>query len=84
MLTQDELKILRTVSVQKILGIPNAGRIIHIKCPFHMERSPSCAIYPNGGYYCFGCEKRGQGALDFLIDTGISFRDALKEVVQFV
>lgn len=84
MLNEQELRILRTIGVQRILGLPERGRLVHIRCPFHADNGPSCAIYPNGGYFCFGCEKSGQGALDFLIDTGMSFRDACKEVVQFI
>jgi len=28
----------------------------YIRCPFHQERTPSCAIHPSKGYfYCYGC-----------------------------
>jgi len=31
---------------------------VKIKCPFHEEATPSCAVYPDH-YYCFGCRKYG-------------------------
>lgn len=31
-----------------------------ISCPFHVERTASLEMYPDGGYYCFGCGKRGR------------------------
>lgn len=31
-----------------------------ILCPFHLERTPSCRIYPETDtFYCFGCGKYG-------------------------
>lgn len=43
--------------------------ISKIKCPFHKEETPSCAVYPDG-YYCFGCGAYGplsdlEGLIDF-------------------
>lgn len=31
-------------------------------CPFHQDRHPSFAIYPDGGYRCFGCGAHGSVA----------------------
>ena len=28
-------------------------------CPFHGEKTPSLAFYPDGGWYCFGCHAGG-------------------------
>jgi hypothetical protein len=28
-------------------------------CPFHVERTPSFTIYPDGHYYCYGCGGHG-------------------------
>jgi DNA primase len=31
-----------------------------ILCPHHKESTPSCVIYPDGWYTCFGCGARGR------------------------
>lgn len=31
-----------------------------ILCPHHEERTPSCEVYPDGSYYCFGCGAYGR------------------------
>lgn len=31
-----------------------AGRLV-INCCFHVERTPSLSLYPNGGFTCYGC-----------------------------
>lgn len=31
----------------------------NIPCPFHDDSTPSLAVYPDGKYYCFGCQKAG-------------------------
>lgn len=31
-------------------------------CPFHQDRHPSFAVYPDGGYRCFGCGAHGSVA----------------------
>jgi DNA polymerase I-like protein with 3'-5' exonuclease and polymerase domains len=31
-----------------------------IRCPFHDERTPSCQLYPDGHYHCFGCGAHGR------------------------
>ena len=28
-------------------------------CPFHEDNDPSFIVYPDGGFYCFGCGKTG-------------------------
>lgn len=45
-------------------------------CPFHSERTPSCVLFDDGGFKCFGCQARGD-ALDYLIKVrGLSFDQA--------
>lgn len=71
------VKRAREIKVQQVLGLTSFRRQ-HIRCPFHNERTPSCVIYPDGGFHCFGCSKNGQNALDFLIAMGMTFKEALK------
>lgn len=28
-------------------------------CPFHLEKTPSLKIFPDGRWHCFGCERNG-------------------------
>lgn len=42
------------------VSLKKAGTIWKGLCPFHNERTPSFAIYPEKNrYYCFGCGKKG-------------------------
>lgn len=36
------------------------GHTLECLCPFHNEKSPSCKVHPEDGYFkCFGCGKSG-------------------------
>lgn len=35
------------------------GSLWKLCCPFHLERTPSCVIYPDQHFHCFGCHSRG-------------------------
>lgn len=76
------LESVRSVTVHKILGLENNGRRISIRCPIHNERSPSFVIYPTGDFYCYGCAKSGQNALDLLILMGSTFPDSIEYLLQ--
>lgn len=47
----------------EILGMElPANRKIHCVAPDHDERTPSLHVYPDdGGFYCFGCGRGGDG-----------------------
>lgn len=83
-LTKDELKTIRDISIKRILNLPENGRDIKIRCVFHEERTPSMVIYSGNSYNCFGCGKNGHGAIDFCTDLGLSFNDTLKELVNYL
>jgi hypothetical protein len=36
----------------------SSDRIV-VRCVFHVEKSPSLFLYPNGHYRCYGCGKHG-------------------------
>ena len=36
-----------------------------ILCPFHIEKTPSCQLFDDGNYHCFGCKAHGWFAEDF-------------------
>jgi DNA primase len=80
--TEEEIQYARDVSIHSLLGVKNSGRRVSIRCPFHNERTPSCVIYPDNSYHCFGCSKHGKNAIDFIVDMGHSFNEAVKELLE--
>jgi len=83
-LTKEELNIVREISIKKICGIENKRGKVNVRCVFHQDKTPSLLIDDNNGYYCFGCGKKGKGALSFVMDMGIRFDDALKELSNYL
>ena len=80
----EDLSNLRDVSIHKILGLENTGRRVSMRCPFHDDRTPSFALYPDNSYHCFACPARGQNAIDFVLEFGGTFPDTLKELEKYV
>jgi DNA primase len=63
--TIDDIKA--RVNLEDIIAHTTGEQPRHNKvhCPFHADRNPSLAIYPDGRWHCFGCGLRGD-VLDFL------------------
>ncbi len=79
-----DLARLRDIPLHDLLGLKSARRQM-IKCPFHAERSGSCMIYPEDNHwYCFGCGSTGQGAIDFLVASGCTVKEAIKELTDYL
>lgn len=50
-------------------------------CPFHAERTPSFAIYPDErGWYCFSCHRGGDAAALYQQLYHVPIKDALRVV----
>lgn len=50
-------------------------------CPFHNERTPSFAVYPDGrGWYCFACHRGGDAAALYQQLYNVPIKDALRAV----
>lgn len=84
---KEDLEPLRHIRIHHILGLEDNGKRQQIKCPFHkrgQERTPSFALYPDNSYNCFGCDANGQNAIDFLLETGESFGDVIKELRKYI
>ena len=58
-----------------------AGRHLAGRCPFHEDRSPSLAVYPESArFHCFGCGASGD-VIDFVRRaSGLGFREALERL----
>ena len=50
-------------------------------CPFHEEDAPSFFVYDDNSYHCFGCQKHGNNAIDFLMEFGLSFQEAVDKLL---
>jgi len=61
-----------------------SGKNFVARCPFHDDRNPSFAVYPETqSFYCFGCHASGD-VLSFLMRVEhLTFVEALKVLRQF-
>ena len=77
-ITRKKINLIAYVKSQ-YLEYRDCGRHIMIPCPFHAEKTASCAIYEDG-YHCFGagCGAHG-GYLDFFENLGINIDDVGSE-----
>ncbi len=81
MITPEQIQRARDTDLIQRLGL-RGGRP-KICCPFHGERTPSLVIYPAGkGYHCFGCGRHGNNAIDFLMEAGATFTEAVEELTH--
>lgn len=80
----DEARSRHAVSAIVGASVPlrKAGREWTARCPFHQERSPSFFVNDAKGFYhCFGCGRHGD-AISFLMQhRGMSFHDAVAELL---
>lgn len=82
-MNEQEIEVARQVSIYDILGLKSKHRRTSVKCVFHTDNTPSLAIYPTGGYHCFGCGKHGKNAIDFCMDLGLSFKEAVSQLKDY-
>jgi hypothetical protein len=62
---KEKTSIARVIS--ETLKLMRYGRVYVALCPFHGERTPSFAVYPDH-YHCFGCGAHGD-VIDWLMHT---------------
>lgn len=73
----------RRVPIHYLVGSPHLSRKIKINCPFHPERTPSCVLFPTGGFKCFGCGAHGN-TVDFVMKLGSDFEEAKNELIKYI
>lgn len=83
-MTKDEIEIIRQIPIHTFINIKNIGRKQSIKCPFHNEKTPSCVIYPDNSFHCFGCGAHGKGAIDFFVKMGYSFSETIEQLKGYL
>lgn len=49
-------------------------------CPFHNEKSPSCCVYPDEHFYCFGCHASGDVIGYVMLRDGLRFKEAIEKL----
>jgi DNA primase len=49
----------------EVTTLKRSGRSQVCLCPFHIERTPSCHVYPENRFHCFGCGAQGD-PIDFV------------------
>jgi len=69
--------------IERYVPLKKGGANYMACCPFHNEKSPSFTVSPSKQFYhCFGCGVHGT-AIGFLMEySGLSFRDAIRDLAQ--
>lgn len=48
-------------------------------CPFHDEKTPSFNVFRENSWHCFGCQKHGNNAIDYVMaKNNLSFTEAVR------
>jgi DNA primase len=76
-------KIKERLTIEDVVGsyikLDKAGKNFKGRCPFHNEKTPSFFVSPDrGGYYCFGCNAKGDIFTFVEQFEGLDFMGALK------
>jgi len=51
-------------------------------CPFHQERSPSCHVYDDGHYHCYGCGAHGDPVTLVREKEHLEFTEAIEYLAR--
>ena len=81
--SEDQLQQARNAPIETLINtqIRGAGlQKLKALCPFHNEKTPSFIIYKkDNSFMCFGCQKHGNNAIDFLmLRDGLDFKEAVE------
>jgi len=82
-MTEEEVEQCREVPLHLVVGNSKLNKKVKIQCPFHQENTPSCTLFPTGGYHCFGCGANGN-SIDFLVKLGATYPEALEELKRYI
>ena len=65
--------------VGRVIQLKRTGRAYVGCCPFHEDKSPSFAVYPDTQtYHCFGCEAHGDVLAFVRAYHGVDFKGAIE------
>lgn len=69
----------KTFPIRNIIDVNRSG---FIRCPFHAERTPSCKVFQDNKFRCFGCGANGD-VIDLVQKiNNASFLDAVKFILK--
>jgi len=85
-ITDYDIELARQIDVASLDLIdgqfPSSGGRYMAPCLWHKEKHPSLVMYPNGGFFCFGCQKYGN-AIDVVMETmELDFIKAIKYLLN--
>ena len=70
--------------VSDYIELKRTGKVYMGRCPFHDDRKPSFAVYPDGFYKCFGCGASGD-VIDFIMQIrNCDFKEALEVLKDYL
>lgn len=65
-----------------IIDLIQINRSGFIPCPFHNENTPSCKIFKDNKFRCFGCGANGD-VIDYICKTeNLEFLDAVRRILK--
>jgi len=87
--TEEQIEQARNVDIRTLYTFNKSrtyGNRYTACCPFHKngnENTPSFMIFPRGNYNCFGCGKKGNNAIDFIMELkGVKFNNAVGTLLR--
>lgn len=83
-LTNEELDMVRSIRIHKILGLHDNGRRVSMPCPIHHGKNNNFNLYKDNSYHCFKCGANGRNAIDFVQALGYSFQESLQELSTYL
>ena len=81
MTTTAELKSrisLRSLFEKDGVKLIPAGAHMKCLCPLHKEKTPSCHVFADGHFHCFGCGSGGDIFSYVMLKTGCTFKQVLE------
>ena len=71
--------------VERYVALRIVGNTLMGLCPFHQDRNPSLAVYPDKGWFrCYGCQKYGD-VITFVREVErLSFAETLSRLEQIL
>lgn len=78
-ITAADIEKAKQFPIGDIIEINHTG---FITCPFHSERHPSCKVYADNKFRCFGCGKNGDVVDIVRKIKGVEFLDAVRFLLK--